>query len=78
MNCIAPCKDCQKRKLHCHSTCSDYAAFREEIESRNKKRKLYNDSISSVCQSISRAMKTSSQCNLKNLTSSSQNDRSKT
>lgn len=25
----APCKDCQRRQLHCHSSCGDYKAYRE-------------------------------------------------
>ena len=28
----APCKDCPKRKLHCHSLCGDYRAYREYME----------------------------------------------
>ena len=26
----APCKDCQKRELGCHTTCEEYLAFHEE------------------------------------------------
>ena len=25
----APCKDCSRRQLHCHSSCEDYREYRE-------------------------------------------------
>lgn len=29
----APCKDCTKRRLHCHSICEAYKAFRQYRQS---------------------------------------------
>lgn len=37
----APCKDCKKRQLHCHDVCERYAAFKEEIDVANRRRKEY-------------------------------------
>lgn len=33
----SPCKDCSARALHCHSTCSRYAAYRQDIDAENAK-----------------------------------------
>jgi len=30
---IAPCRDCTKREIGCHSTCKDYKAYRAKHES---------------------------------------------
>lgn len=29
---IAPCKDCEKRQMHCHSECAEYVAFAKEAQ----------------------------------------------
>lgn len=29
---ICPCKDCRKRKLHCHNDCTKYIEWTEENE----------------------------------------------
>ena len=28
----SPCKNCQKRKEHCHSTCEVYLKFKKDLE----------------------------------------------
>lgn len=28
----APCKDCTRRQLHCHSCCTDYKEFRQHMD----------------------------------------------
>ena len=37
---LAPCKDCENRVLHCHSTCEKYLAFRQEKDSILKKQRI--------------------------------------
>ena len=32
---VVPCRDCEMRKLHCHSACEKYKEYRKEIETRN-------------------------------------------
>lgn len=47
----APCKDCQKRQLHCHSSCEEYKAFdqyRREIRERKMKRAEESDFMRAV------------------------------
>jgi hypothetical protein len=34
----APCKDCQKRQLHCHSSCEEYKAFKQYRDSIREQR----------------------------------------
>ena len=37
----APCKDCQRRQLHCHSSCEEYKSFeqhRQAIREQKMKR----------------------------------------
>ncbi len=36
----APCKDCEKRKIGCHSSCDDYLKFREWLDDVKKAEKL--------------------------------------
>ena len=36
----SPCKDCQKRKVGCHSQCEDYLAFRSECDYAKMQRHL--------------------------------------
>lgn len=39
LNIVSPCKDCQNRELHCHSTCEEYKHYKAAIEeSREEKR----------------------------------------
>ena len=33
-----PCKNCEKRHFRCHSGCSDYEAYIEELEKIRKRR----------------------------------------
>ena len=47
----APCKDCQKRHLHCHSSCEDYKKFRQyrdHIHEQKMKRVDETDFIRAV------------------------------
>ena len=32
----APCMNCTKRKLNCHSTCENYLEFREKLTQYNQ------------------------------------------
>lgn len=45
MSNYAPCKDCTKRKLGCHSDCPDYAEFRQDIDYSNKQRRIQAESF---------------------------------
>lgn len=47
----APCKDCSRRQLHCHSTCEEYREyrqFREQIYAEKKKRADESDFMRAV------------------------------
>jgi len=33
----APCKDCEKRHVGCHSDCNNYKKFREYMDDKNDK-----------------------------------------
>lgn len=33
----SPCKGCSARVLHCHSSCSKYAAYRQALDAANAK-----------------------------------------
>ena len=42
----SPCKNCQKRKEHCHSTCDVYLKFLKRYpnaDCKNEVAKLYNE-----------------------------------
>lgn len=39
----APCRDCKKRHMGCHSECEDYKAFGEERERLRQARALEGD-----------------------------------
>ena len=32
MGITGPCKDCIKRKLHCHSSCEDYRKYKDAMK----------------------------------------------
>ena len=36
-----PCRNCEDRKLGCHSSCEKYKAFKDRIESKNKNRQSF-------------------------------------
>ncbi len=38
---VPPCKDCADRQLSCHSKCSKYADYREEIAAAKKREDEY-------------------------------------
>ena len=47
----APCKDCQKRQLHCHSSCEaykEYRQYREQIYAEKMKRAEESDFMRAV------------------------------
>ncbi|MFI3254882.1 MAG: hypothetical protein R3Y63_11210 [Eubacteriales bacterium] len=48
------CKDCTKRVLHCHSTCSDYLAFKQSQAEIKAKIKKDDEVYSYTCQSGTR------------------------
>lgn len=39
----APCRNCQRRKLLCHSACAEYQAFKAQVEEEQKARQAEND-----------------------------------
>lgn len=41
----SPCKDCESRNIHCHSTRKDYIAYKNTIESMKKYEKENAKSI---------------------------------
>ena len=47
----APCMDCDKRYLGCHSVCEQYKQFVEEKRAINEKRKKINDTIAD-CEAV--------------------------
>ncbi len=38
---IAPCKDCMKRKVGCHSYCRDYRNWKKEHKTRDEEESEY-------------------------------------
>lgn len=34
----SPCKGCQERRLHCHSSCEKYLLYRQKIEENKNER----------------------------------------
>lgn len=47
----APCKGCQKRQLHCHSSCEEYREYRqyrEQIYAEKMKRAEESDFMRAV------------------------------
>lgn len=44
----APCKNCKKRDINCHSYCKDYIEFRMNLEERNtriRKEKMIENAV---------------------------------
>lgn len=39
----APCKDCPRRQLHCHSTCTAYKEFRQHMDELHAEKMKYLD-----------------------------------
>lgn len=37
----APCKDCKKRELGCHSKCEKYLAFKKEMAKEKEDKRIY-------------------------------------
>ena len=43
---VAPCKDCEKRHLGCHSSCEEYQEFRKAKDLDNAaKRTVWQDKV---------------------------------
>ena len=55
----APCKDCIKRQLGCHSTCQDYKQFRKERDFVNQQRRQQQLIEQAHIDSIRRQLKKS-------------------
>lgn len=34
MQIVCPCKDCEKRSLRCHSSCTEYKVYKIELETQ--------------------------------------------
>lgn len=41
---LSPCMGCSKRNVGCHSSCTEYAEYKTEVENVNKARKTFNTS----------------------------------
>ena len=39
----APCKDCPRRQLHCHSTCEEYGEYRQYRDRIHAEKMKYLD-----------------------------------
>lgn len=39
----APCKNCNKRDIHCHGKCNEYSNYKSELEKINKMKKAKNE-----------------------------------
>ena len=51
---ISPCKDCQDRKVGCHSVCEKYKAFQESREVALKNKRAYSDANRYMAESIAK------------------------
>jgi len=40
---MSPCKNCTDRCIGCHTTCGDYAEYKQELERRRTKIKKENE-----------------------------------
>lgn len=40
---MSPCKNCTDRCIGCHTTCGDYAIYKQELEHRRTEVKAEND-----------------------------------
>ena len=55
----APCRDCKKRHMGCHSECEEYKRFDEECEQRRRQRALQGETLDYVkerCHEVKRRM----------------------
>ncbi len=43
-----PCKDCQMRRLNCHSTCEQYHAWKKQVDERREAGQKYAASESMI------------------------------
>ena len=48
---ISPCKGCTDRCIGCHTTCGDYAIYKQELERRRTEAKEAND-IEDFCRAV--------------------------
>lgn len=51
---MAPCKDCQKRTINCHSVCEEYKQFKLERAAILKAKSLDNERYASMYESSRR------------------------
>lgn len=42
---VSPCKGCTDRCIGCHTTCGDYAEYKQELERRRYDVKLESESV---------------------------------
>jgi len=42
---VSPCKECSDRCIGCHSTCGEYAEYKQELERRRHDIKLESESV---------------------------------
>lgn len=40
---MSPCKECTDRCIGCHTTCGDYAEYKQELERRREEVKAENE-----------------------------------
>ena len=46
------CKDCTRRKLYCHSKCSDYDKYKQERENKLEQRRVAHVGMAWTCSRI--------------------------
>ena len=53
-----PCKDCQERQLHCHSSCPKYAEYKQELADLEARKQAYDSEANfhAAEKSVVRAM----------------------
>ena len=53
----APCKNCETRKVGCHSACEKYIAWRVEHRKETKKRKEQAEALDAQIRGLERMKK---------------------
>lgn len=54
---LAPCRDCEKRCVGCHSDCEEYGEYKANIKDNNDKRYAYWQQEKAFRSVLSRATK---------------------
>lgn len=61
MSFVAPCKGCDKRNAHCHSSCEEYKTWCAELDEKNARRvkakKIETDFININVNGVDKAFK---------------------